>query len=83
MPVVENRTLDQIYKVALVEGGIITCWYDSDEKNQQDRLKQAFKAHFPGMTLNICNRVSFVRRLGRLRWVEVDALLMVRLNLIE
>ena len=26
---------------------------NSDEKNQQDHLKQAFEARFPGMTLNL------------------------------
>ena len=52
-PVVENRTIDQIYEAALSEGGIVTCWHGGDEKNQQDALKKAFEARFPGITLNI------------------------------
>ncbi len=49
----ENRTLDQIHKAALAEGGVVTVWHGGDEKNQQDALKQAFEARFEGMTLNI------------------------------
>lgn len=26
-PIVETRTLDQIYQAALAEGGIVTCWH--------------------------------------------------------
>lgn len=52
-PQVENRTLEQIYKAALAEGGIVTCWHGGDETNQQDALKRAFEKKFPGMTLNI------------------------------
>ncbi|KAK0644890.1 hypothetical protein DIS24_g8429 [Lasiodiplodia hormozganensis] len=50
---VENRTLDEIYQAALKEGGTVTVWHGGDEKNQQDSLKAAFEAKFPGMTLNI------------------------------
>ncbi|EKG19700.1 Bacterial extracellular solute-binding family 1 [Macrophomina phaseolina MS6] len=50
---VENRTLDDIYQAALKEGGTLTVWHGGDEKNQQDSLKQAFEAKFPGITLNI------------------------------
>lgn len=52
-PVVETRTLDQIHEAALKEGGIVTVWHGGDEKTQQDSLKTAFEARFPGMTLNI------------------------------
>ncbi|KAH8593135.1 ABC transporter [Bisporella sp. PMI_857] len=57
-PVVENRTIDEIYKQALAEGGIVTCWHGGDETYQQDTLKEAFEARFPGMTLNITVDVS-------------------------
>jgi hypothetical protein len=50
---VETRTLDQIYHAALKEGGAITVWHGGDESNQQDSLKSAFEARFPGMTMNV------------------------------
>lgn len=49
----ENRTIDEIYKAALAEGGVVTVWHGGDEKTQQDSLKAAFEKQFPGMTLNI------------------------------
>jgi ABC-type glycerol-3-phosphate transport system substrate-binding protein len=50
---VENRTIDEIYQAALAEGGTVTVWHGGDESNQQNSLKTAFEARFPGMTLNI------------------------------
>ncbi|PVH85085.1 periplasmic binding protein-like II [Cadophora sp. DSE1049] len=50
---VENRTLDELHQTALTEGGTVTVWHGGDEKNQQDRLKAAFEARFPGITMNI------------------------------
>lgn len=50
---VENRTLDDIYQAALAEGGVVTLWHGGDETNQQNDLKTAFEAKFPGMTLNV------------------------------
>lgn len=52
-PLVENRTIDEIYQAALQEGGVVTLWHGGDEHNQQDGLKQAFEKRFPGMTLNM------------------------------
>lgn len=52
-PTIENRTIDEIYQAALAEGGVVTCWHGGDETTQQDGLKTAFEARFPGMTLNI------------------------------
>jgi hypothetical protein len=57
-PLVENRTIDQIYQAALEEGGTVTCWHGGDETYQQDGLKEAFESRFPGMTLNITVDVS-------------------------
>jgi hypothetical protein len=57
-PIIENRTIDQIYRAALNEGGIVTCWHGGDEKDQQNGLKEAFESRFPGMTLNITVDVS-------------------------
>ncbi|KAF2031449.1 ABC transporter [Setomelanomma holmii] len=51
--IIENRTIDQVYRAALNEGGIVTCWHGGDEKDQQ-----AFETRFPGMTLNITVDVS-------------------------
>ncbi|RDW74207.1 hypothetical protein BP5796_07649 [Coleophoma crateriformis] len=55
---VETRTLDEIYQAALAEGGVVTLWHGGDERNQQDSLKTAFEAKFPGMTLNVTVDVS-------------------------
>jgi hypothetical protein len=50
---VEKRSIDQIYQVALKEGGVVTSWLGGDEPNQQEGLKQAFDTAFPEMTLNL------------------------------
>lgn len=52
-PLVETRSLDQLYQAALKEGGTVTLWHGGDEKTQQNSLKTAFEARFPGMTLNV------------------------------
>lgn len=57
-PEIENRTIDEIYEAALAEGGIVTLWHGGDERNQQDRLKNAFEARFPNITLNVTVDVS-------------------------
>ncbi|KAF7559922.1 hypothetical protein G7046_g4247 [Stylonectria norvegica] len=49
----ENRTLDEIYKAALAEGNVVNVWHGGDEVHQQDSLKTAFEAKFPGITLNL------------------------------
>lgn len=49
----ETRDIDEIYRAALAEGGVVTLWHGGDEKTQQDFLKQAFEARFPNITLNI------------------------------
>jgi lysophospholipid acyltransferase (LPLAT)-like uncharacterized protein len=30
---VEDRTLDEIHKAALAEGGVVTLWHGGDESN--------------------------------------------------
>ncbi|KAI8652101.1 hypothetical protein NCS56_01427000 [Fusarium sp. Ph1] len=52
-PQVETRPINQIYKAALKEGGVVTAWMGGDEKNQQDAVKAAFEKAFPGMKLNL------------------------------
>ncbi|KAF2846488.1 ABC-type Fe3+ transport system [Plenodomus tracheiphilus IPT5] len=54
----ETRTLDEIHQAALAEGGVVTLWHGGDEANQQNSLKTAFEARFPGMTLNVTVDVS-------------------------
>ncbi|KAF9763808.1 hypothetical protein IL306_002977 [Fusarium sp. DS 682] len=50
---VETRSLDEIYKAALKEGGTVTCWHGGDAVNQRASLKKAFETRFPGMKLNV------------------------------
>ncbi|KAH8879562.1 periplasmic binding protein-like II [Thozetella sp. PMI_491] len=84
-PIVENRTLDEIYHAALAEGGIVTAWHGGDEKTQQDGLKQQFEQRFPGMTLNITVDLSKYHN-GRLdrqlaaKNVYVDSILLQTLH---
>ncbi|KAM6511353.1 hypothetical protein FALCPG4_016357 [Fusarium falciforme] len=52
-PQLETRSIDQIYKATLREGGVVIAWMGGDEKNQQDAVKAAFKKAFPGMKLNL------------------------------
>ncbi|CAO2653590.1 Nn.00g030010.m01.CDS01 [Neocucurbitaria sp. VM-36] len=57
-PLVENRTIEEIYRAAVDEGGLVTCWHGGDEVYQQNGLKKAFESRFPGMTLNVTVDVS-------------------------
>ncbi|KAJ4112379.1 hypothetical protein NW765_015449 [Fusarium oxysporum] len=50
---VETRSIDQIYKAALEEGGVVTTWFGGDEKNQEDAVKKAFETAFPVIKLNL------------------------------
>ncbi|KAI9051196.1 hypothetical protein LZ554_005298 [Drepanopeziza brunnea f. sp. 'monogermtubi'] len=50
---VETRTLDELHQAALAEGGVVTLWHGGDEVTQQNNLKTAFEARFPGMKLNV------------------------------
>ncbi|KHN96202.1 ABC-type Fe3+ transport system [Metarhizium album ARSEF 1941] len=52
-PTVENRTLDEIYKAALAEGGVVTLWHGGDEPDQLKPLQDTFEGRFPGMKLNV------------------------------
>ncbi|KAF5586898.1 ABC transporter [Fusarium subglutinans] len=55
---VETRSINQIYKAALKEGGIVTARFGGDEKNQNDAVKNAFESAFPGMKLNLTTDLS-------------------------
>lgn len=50
---VETRSLEELHQAALAEGGVVTLWHGGDEVDQQNGLKEAFEARFPGMTLNV------------------------------
>ncbi len=50
---VETRTLDELHKVALKEGGRLIVYAGGDTPGQQDGMKKAFEERFPGMTLDI------------------------------
>lgn len=52
-PVVETRSIDEIHKAALAEGGVVTMWLGGDEKGDEDAVKREFENRFPGMTLNL------------------------------
>jgi len=49
----ESRTLNQIYTAALAEGGKLIVYAGGDTIGQQDSVKRAFEAKFPGMTLDV------------------------------
>ncbi len=54
----ETRSLEELYRDALAEGGIVTLWHGGDKKNQQDNFKAAFEKQFPGVTMNLTVDVS-------------------------
>jgi hypothetical protein len=56
--VVETRSLEEIHKVALAEGGVVTMWLGGDESTDEDALKREFETRFPGMTLNLTTDLS-------------------------
>ncbi|KAJ5690798.1 hypothetical protein N7462_005190 [Penicillium macrosclerotiorum] len=45
--------MNEIYKAALAEGGIVTAWMGGDESDQQDSLKSSFEAAYPGVILHV------------------------------
>jgi hypothetical protein len=49
----ETKTLQQLYRQALAEGGELTVYAGGDTATQQDGNKAAFEKAFPGVTLNI------------------------------
>lgn len=57
---IETQSLDELYQLALAEGGDLIVRAGGDEKNQQDGLVQAFKTQFPGINLNLTVDLSKV-----------------------
>ncbi|MCT6795170.1 extracellular solute-binding protein [Klebsiella pneumoniae subsp. pneumoniae] len=50
---IEKRSLDDIYKAALAEGGRVIVYAGGDTADQQDGMKKAFESRFPGVTLDV------------------------------
>ena len=48
----ENKSLDQLYQDALKEGGHLVVYAGGDTPDQQNGIKAAFEARFPGITLD-------------------------------
>jgi hypothetical protein len=48
-----RRSLDDLYKAALKEGGELTVYAGGDEVTQGFGIKQGFESQFPSMKLNI------------------------------
>ncbi len=49
----ETRTLDELYRAALAEGGKLVVYAGGDTPTQQDFTKAAFKARFPDIDLTL------------------------------
>ncbi|WP_327692925.1 ABC transporter substrate-binding protein [Streptomyces sp. NBC_00459] len=49
----ESRTLDELYRTALAEGGKLVVYAGGDTPTQQDGTKAAFKARFPDLDLTL------------------------------
>ncbi|MFJ8492836.1 ABC transporter substrate-binding protein [Streptomyces sp. NPDC094038] len=49
----ETRTLDELYRAALAEGGKLVVYAGGDTPTQQDATKAAFLKRFPGIDLTI------------------------------
>jgi ABC-type Fe3+ transport system substrate-binding protein len=49
----ETRTLDELYRAALAEGGKLVIYAGGDTPTQQDGTKAAFRARFPDIDLTL------------------------------
>ncbi|WP_371657715.1 ABC transporter substrate-binding protein [Streptomyces sp. NBC_00280] len=49
----ERRTLDELYRTALAEGGKLVVYAGGDTPTQQDGTKAAFRARFPDIDLTL------------------------------
>ncbi|MFI5820586.1 ABC transporter substrate-binding protein [Streptomyces rishiriensis] len=49
----DSRTLDELYRAALAEGGKLVVYAGGDTPTQQDGTKAAFKARFPEIDLTL------------------------------
>lgn len=60
---IETKSLDELYKDALAEGGDLIVKAGGDEKNQRDEVIQAFTQRFPGINLNLTVDLSKVHQI--------------------
>lgn len=51
--VAETRTLEELHKAAVAEGGRVIVYAGGDTAGQQDGIKKAFEQRFPGVTLDV------------------------------
>lgn len=49
----ETRTLDELYRAALAEGGKLVIYAGGDVSTQADGLRSGFKSRFPGIDLTV------------------------------
>ncbi|WLE00707.1 extracellular solute-binding protein (plasmid) [Agrobacterium leguminum] len=49
----EKRSLDELHKAAVTEGGRVIVYAGGDTAGQQDGIKKAFEQRFPGVTLDV------------------------------
>ncbi|MFJ5306589.1 ABC transporter substrate-binding protein [Streptomyces sp. NPDC088350] len=49
----ETRTLDELYRAALADGGRLVIYAGGDTSTQQDATKAAFRKRFPGIDLTL------------------------------
>ncbi|QKJ02862.1 ABC transporter substrate-binding protein [Yersinia mollaretii ATCC 43969] len=49
----ETRSLDELYRSALDEGGTVIVYAGGDTSTQQNGIKKAFEDRFPGMKLDV------------------------------
>ncbi|MFT4180842.1 MAG: extracellular solute-binding protein [Rhizobium sp.] len=52
-PGVETRSLEELHKDAVAEGGRVIVYAGGDTAGQQDGIKKAFEERFPGVTLDV------------------------------
>lgn len=57
---VETKSLDELYKLALAEGGNLVVKAGGDEKTQQDAVVKAFTEKFPGINITLTVDLSKV-----------------------
>lgn len=49
----ETRSLEELHKAAVTEGGRVIVYAGGDTAGQQDGIKKAFEQRFPGVTLDV------------------------------
>jgi ABC-type Fe3+ transport system substrate-binding protein len=57
-PEVESRSLDELHRAALAEGGKLVVYAGGDVPNAGAALEKAFAARFPGMSIRILTDLS-------------------------